>query len=1209
MKQRLLQQLSFAKPLRLALVLFTLLLTLPQNVWGDTVTTYTFDQTATDKGNGTYSIPSNSGAYSWTIQDLASGHTPVTNALGFSDVPAGGNLLFTIYSDFTLTGAFVSARITYSYSNTSKQSVAIYKNTGSLNDALTYGNSTTQELVELTGSPKTIDLSSTQLDHQFFAGNRIVFYFSIEGSTTNGNGTISIQSIEITTKDEYGLTVAGTAVTASNAANVLGDGKVSYNATNNTLTLNGATIDYTSGDAITAMITNPLNIDLVGTNTISCGTHRAFNISNDLNFKSSGAAPGQLTITSTYDISTTNFYDKPDGANVTYANSLVAAKTGTNSLTISTSSSTPTWPENAKDDNDAIINAIQVGTENNETTLTMTYAAVSSYKYPLTVPSGSTVAYNSSATDVATVNASTGVVTILRAGTTKITAKVNNTTDYQYTLTVNKATGTISIKDNLQLIYGNATSIPDDLVTTTPAIDAVTNQSIPIAYTWPSSELATVNESAKTITANKLGAWGSQISADFHSDANYERNGNTVAPTCSLTVVPPAPEIAPIERDYTIEGDTIYYIDATKTAFISQSLNIPTEALQNGHSVVLKYQIDDGAENPYPENPTAGVTINSSCLLTSWVEVLSGTNSLVVKSEKAYARYVLRQEPTFELSYSPTTPEELKMGETLAKPTVTLTDENTNITSPAVTWSSSNTEIATVGETTGIVTPVRPCAVDETVTITASFAGNATCKAKNVSYLVKVLKGDAGIYFYTIEGGNEVPVNNTTPAFSATYGQAFSGPTFKNPNNLTGLTWSSNPTSVAEVDNSGNVTIKFPGTVIVTVTFTGNDNYNSASATYAIEVKPSAPTLSLESGAYYVGQKIKATPTVTGTDLNTSLAINDGTNTSYVSISPYTYTFSSVGKFTASATTNFDLGTNLGVIASETTTATIIINNEPTFMASVGQNSDPYDEENLQAGNVAVTFDVTGLPTTCKLRYYLGSDASKAVNFDSQNPIILSETTTVNAYIRYTDNTVTPNIVYDSAPISKTYTVKQELADPFGNDLNYKTYYLNGNYSLNKPEGIKVYIITGISGNSVTTSTINYIPQGIAVLLEKDGAKPADGYVAETYTGTAGNFSGNLLKHADAVVNTTGKEYVLYQNEFVKATGDIPDNKCYLDLSSVNASRGMYGIGDGSTSIRDLRMENEERDNWYDLQGRRIQQPTKTGLYIKNGKKVIVNTK
>ena len=167
MRQRLLQHLSFAKPLRLALVLFTLLLTLPQNVWGDTETTYTFDQTATDKGNGTYSISSNSEAYSWTIQDLASGHTPVTNALGFSDVPAGGNLLFTIYSDFTLTGAFVSAEITYSSSNTSKQSVAIYKNTGSINDALTYGNSTTQELVELTGSPKTIDLSGTQLDHQF----------------------------------------------------------------------------------------------------------------------------------------------------------------------------------------------------------------------------------------------------------------------------------------------------------------------------------------------------------------------------------------------------------------------------------------------------------------------------------------------------------------------------------------------------------------------------------------------------------------------------------------------------------------------------------------------------------------------------------------------------------------------------------------------------------------------------------------------------------------------------------------------------------------------------------------------------------------------------------------------------------------------------------------------------------------------------------
>ena len=39
--------------------------------------------------------------------------------------------------------------------------------------------------------------------------------------------------------------------------------------------------------------------------------------------------------------------------------------------------------------------------------------------------------------------------------------------------------------------------------------------------------------------------------------------------------------------------------------------------------------------------------------------------------------------------------------------------------------------------------------------------------------------------------------------------------------------------------------------------------------------------------------------------------------------------------------------------------------------------------------------------------------------------------------------------------------------------------------------------------------------------------------------------------------------------------------------------------------------DNEEmiNDNWYDLQGRRIAKPTKAGLYIKNGKKMVINNK
>ena len=90
---------------------------------------------------------------------------------------------------------------------------------------------------------------------------------------------------------------------------------------------------------------------------------------------------------------------------------------------------------------------------------------------------------------------------------------------------------------------------------------------------------------------------------------------------------------------------------------------------------------------------------------------------------------------------------------------------------------------------------------------------------------------------------------------------------------------------------------------------------------------------------------------------------------------------------------------------------------------------------------------------------------------------------------------------------------------------------------------------------------------------------------------------------------------------FVKATkgtqigSENPDGKwaCYLDLTGTNArTRGFnIGTGDGSTNIDDAIVDTTESQSntWHDLQGRRITKPAKTGLYIINGKKVVVNNK
>ena len=72
-------------------------------------------------------------------------------------------------------------------------------------------------------------------------------------------------AIGVYAQTDYGLTVAGTEVTSSNAGDILGDGKVSYDAASKTLHLKDAAIQsYGTGIAAKDKIT----IDLTGNSTI-----------------------------------------------------------------------------------------------------------------------------------------------------------------------------------------------------------------------------------------------------------------------------------------------------------------------------------------------------------------------------------------------------------------------------------------------------------------------------------------------------------------------------------------------------------------------------------------------------------------------------------------------------------------------------------------------------------------------------------------------------------------------------------------------------------------------------------------------------------------------------------------------------------------------------------------------------------------------------
>ena len=171
----------------------------------------------------------------------------------------------------------------------------------------------------------------------------------------------------------------------------------------------------------------------------------------------------------------------------------------------------------------------------------------------------------------------------------------------------------------------------------------------------------------------------------------------------------------------------------------------------------------------------------------------------------------------------------------------------------------------------------------------------------------------------------------------------------------------------------------------------------------------------------------------------------------------------------------------------------------------------------------------------------------------------------------------------------------------------FSTYY-NPNEDFNLPDGYVAYIITGIDGSKVLTTRISYIPKGVAVLVEKGSSNENPVEEIPSEQPLKGTF-----EPLDVTSITGGTVYVLYNGMFVKSTsGTIPGKRGYLliDTSVAAGTRGFtIDHGDGTSALRGVAAEgtNGKSDAWYTLQGRRLSaKPTKSGLYLHNGKKVVI---
>ena len=439
------------------------------------------------------------------------------------------------------------------------------------------------------------------------------------------------------------------------------------------------------------------------------------------------------------------------------------------------------------------------------------------FKNILTGGLGNAVTYKSSNETIATVSTS-GEVQFKKPGTVTITGTMEGNSNYnaissKYSITAKKANRTgISFETQ----YPEAITYSESDTYTNKLVGVEDNDKI--TYISSKTNVAKVDSSGAVTTVS---AGNTTITATVAATTYY----NAVTVSYDLTVI-----LASQEKSFMFElgggNKTIKYGDpytnkavGSKTNKVSYESTDETVATVDSNGVITAYK--------------AGTT------------TIKATSSASGQYKSATISYTL----TVELA------EQMVTFAQTDVPTIIYGETYTNIASvkgnAVITYSSSNEEIAVVNSN-GKVTPLKA----GTVTITASAAENDQYLAASASYSITINKADQVIEF--AKGSYENGDIKATAKFNANnniYKNAASSKSKVTNLDITETkcTYSigSGNSLVASFDElTGEFTILGAGTIVVNVTFEGNERYNLATKSYTLDIAKSEQAIRFITDSY-----------------------------------------------------------------------------------------------------------------------------------------------------------------------------------------------------------------------------------------------------------------------------------------------------------------------------------------------------------------------
>ena len=583
------------------------------------------------------------------------------------------------------------------------------------------------------------------------------------------------------------------------------------------------------------------------------------------------------------------------------------------------------------------------------------------------------------------------------------------------------------------------------------------------------------------------------------------------------------------------------------------------------------------------------------------------------------SKNVVISQATVTLSYSASTAEG-KMGEAFTAPTLN------NPSQVAVTYSSSNTQVATIG-TDGVVTLTGA----GKTTITATFAGNDNYASATASYELTVGKQqDAGLS-WTDEG------------MEYYIGDYWYGPRLNNPNNLK-VKYESSDEDVATIDENGVITVLGVGDTWIMAIFEGSDEYEPQTVRYGLFVKErynlwvdgtqvtSDNRRDILGDGQFFYDEDKKMLVVTNSTKAVDIENRKGDLTIFLNgSSKLGRIFFNKGETDNSGKLTITTYENIpGATTLETSNANGVIS---------GFSSLTIDEDSY-----TFLLDPTkGQYQGGKLVTAEGAVAQTAIIGQYIKPLVNGQTVTFppgDFDIENLTNAVIKDLLMTLLMDLGTSQVEtdDDYYDPLENCI-----VLN---NLNSTNGVSVVVDNVQKGQYIPGSSdfaaafkggITFmVPNGEGKIILNVQTEPGYKLMLMIDNGIPTEIVKNERGDVEVDYNVEKPTYCfLYLEKTADTRGtrigkrEKSHGKVFsLKVSpakslSTNPLGGVPGFPDSKTpevdtfgeddptGINEIKVETDNtlegnEDNWYDLQGRRIDKPTKAGIYIQNRKKIVI---